>query len=115
MFDKYKNPNKKGLAQVADTARYIGTSALDKALGGKTPTQSLGAEVNNALSPTTPNEFQAHADARAEALMRQNGMTEKAPVAVPQSAEVTNHEANVAAMQIDLRDNQGPTGQVEGK
>lgn len=48
--------------------------------------------------------------------MKQMGMIEPAQVGdVPASAEVTQHEAHVAQMQIDLRDNKGPAGQVEGK
>lgn len=58
-----------------------------------------------------------HAAARSsETWMKRMGMTEPAQVGdIPPSAEVVQHEANVAQMQIDLRDKQGPSGPVEGK
>lgn len=133
MLDKYKNPNKHGIAQAADMAVYGGKTLLDKMLGGQTSGESLRAEVGKSLSATTPTEYQVHADAKAARLMQQNGMAEKSPVNVPASPDVAEHMAHEEAarpkeygiaievqrqerqQQIDLREQQGPNGPVEGK
>ena len=133
MFDKYKNPNKHGIAQAADMAVYGGKTLLDKMLGGQTSGESLRAEVGKSLSATTPAAYEANAKGKAERLMKQNGMTEPSPVNVPTSPDVAEHMAYEEAarpkeygiavevqrqerqQQIDLRNQQGPAGPVEGK
>lgn len=103
------NPNKRGLAKLTDAAMHWLGRGATKALAENSD-GTLRDQVDRALSPTTPDQFQANADAKAQAFMKQNGMSEKAVVGdMPLVATTTQELENLyQAPAAAQRNNQGP-------